>query len=248
MPEVVPTKVVGRRTAAFILDWLLVSVIGSLFFLLLAEKRPIGPHGASGFHFNSGADYYAVEGNRALIYVVLNLIVLIGIAVVLEGRTGATPGKALLGLRVVNREGAPPGLGRAAARLSGWVVDGFPYFPWGLTGLIVSLASKGNRRVGDMMGDTFVVRVADAGVPVALTEQPHPVSTVAIPAPGRDAFGNVVPGAETAPVTAAFGTAAAQSQPAAPPPNAAADWYPDPTGAKRLRYWDGAVWTSHTAD
>ncbi|MGH2712105.1 MAG: DUF2510 domain-containing protein [Actinomycetota bacterium] len=27
-----------------------------------------------------------------------------------------------------------------------------------------------------------------------------------------------------------------------------ADWYPDPSGEARLRYWDGAAWTDHTSD
>ncbi len=32
-------------------------------------------------------------------------------------------------------------------------------------------------------------------------------------------------------------------------PNAAqANWYPDPTGQARLRYWDGSRWTNHAAD
>jgi hypothetical protein len=26
-----------------------------------------------------------------------------------------------------------------------------------------------------------------------------------------------------------------------------ANWYPDPSGQARLRYWDGARWTDHTA-
>jgi hypothetical protein len=36
---------------------------------------------------------------------------------------------------------------------------------------------------------------------------------------------------------------------AAPPPMTSrpADWYPDPHGEARLRYWDGARWTEHTA-
>src|SRR5437588_11566449 len=33
-------------------------------------------------------------------------------------------------------------------------------------------------------------------------------------------------------------------QPAAVP----AGWHPDPWGQRRLRYWDGAQWTGHTAD
>jgi hypothetical protein len=33
-----------------------------------------------------------------------------------------------------------------------------------------------------------------------------------------------------------------------PPAGGAADWYPDPSGQKRLRYWDGSAWTDHTAD
>ncbi|MEA2427047.1 MAG: hypothetical protein QOF37_675 [Thermoleophilaceae bacterium] len=33
-----------------------------------------------------------------------------------------------------------------------------------------------------------------------------------------------------------------------PPPGGAADWYPDPRGEKRLRYWDGSQWTRHVAD
>ena len=38
----------------------------------------------------------------------------------------------------------------------------------------------------------------------------------------------------------------ASAQPAAAA--APADWYPDPRGEKRLRYWDGSQWTDHTAD
>jgi hypothetical protein len=44
---------------------------------------------------------------------------------------------------------------------------------------------------------------------------------------------------------------AAQQQPQAAQPAAGgqpADWYPDPRGEKRLRYWDGTQWTDHTAD
>jgi Protein of unknown function (DUF2510)/Domain of unknown function (DUF4234) len=40
--------------------------------------------------------------------------------------------------------------------------------------------------------------------------------------------------------------------PPPPPPQPAAqtpaDWYPDPTGQARLRYWDGTTWTHHTTN
>lgn len=36
--------------------------------------------------------------------------------------------------------------------------------------------------------------------------------------------------------------------PAAPPPLPPADWYADPHGVARLRYWDGQAWTEHTAN
>jgi hypothetical protein len=48
---------------------------------------------------------------------------------------------------------------------------------------------------------------------------------------------------------AAPAQSAPAAQPAAPAAAAAkADWYPDPRGEKRLRYWDGSQWTDHTAD
>jgi hypothetical protein len=33
-----------------------------------------------------------------------------------------------------------------------------------------------------------------------------------------------------------------------PPPGGTPDWYPDPRGEKRLRYFDGNQWTDHVAD
>lgn len=35
--------------------------------------------------------------------------------------------------------------------------------------------------------------------------------------------------------------------PPPPPPSVPAGWYPDPNGQPVQRYWDGAVWTEHTA-
>jgi hypothetical protein len=42
------------------------------------------------------------------------------------------------------------------------------------------------------------------------------------------------------------GATGAPPAPATPLPPPA--WHPDPQGQARLRYWDGARWTEHTAD
>ena len=58
-------------------------------------------------------------------------------------------------------------------------------------------------------------------------------------------------GGGSAPPPAAAAPAAAPAQPQAAAPASGgqpADWYPDPRGEKRLRYWDGSQWTDHTAD
>lgn len=66
------------------------------------------------------------------------------------------------------------------------------------------------------------------------------------------------PGPGVPPGSVPTPTPAQEGQPgvaAAPPANAPAapavapaGWYPDPSGAHRLRYWDGRTWTEHIAD
>jgi hypothetical protein len=58
--------------------------------------------------------------------------------------------------------------------------------------------------------------------------------------PDRQRAGGAVGGAGTSPVGAA-GAAPARTG------TAAAGWYADPWAQARLRYWDGASWTEHTA-
>ena len=55
-------------------------------------------------------------------------------------------------------------------------------------------------------------------------------------------------------IVRALRSAAAPPPPPPPPPEpepapaVPADWYPDPHGVARLRYWDGSAWTDHVAD
>jgi hypothetical protein len=121
--------------------------------------------------WREGATFLAAAAWLAYLVVVLWLV---------QGRTGATVGKLMFGIRTVDAEGGPPGLGRQLVRGVGGVVDAAPFcfmplLP--LVGLITMLATKDHRRVGDMLGGSYVVRATAAGSSLRiddLTVAPHP--------------------------------------------------------------------------
>lgn len=80
-----------------------------------------------------------------------------------------------------------------------------------------------------------------AGAPIGQGQAPYAAQPQA-PAAQPQQQGYAAQPAAAAPVQ--------PQTPAAEPAAAAAkaDWYPDPRGEKRLRYWDGSTWTDHTAD
>ncbi len=77
------------------------------------------------------------------------------------GRRGATPGKRLMGLRVVQTSGSPVTVGQAVVRNFLRFIDGMPLFTYAF-GMASCLASKRFQRLGDLAAGTVVVYV---GVP-----------------------------------------------------------------------------------
>ncbi len=147
------TKVVGRRVAALLVDSVLVGVVN--FVLLIAISAVAGTTETSGSSFS-----FNVEGAAAGVYLVVALGVAVAYFVVWQGRTGATLGKRMVDIRVVKDDGSgdPPGVGRALARWFLFIADGFPYVIPYLTGFVVALSTKDNKRIGDMVASTLVVR------------------------------------------------------------------------------------------
>ena len=92
-------------------------------------------------------------------------------------REGRTPGKAMLGLRVVDARGLPLSLEQSFVRNVGRVLDFAPVL-YGLGGL-VALLDRDGRRLGDLLADTLVVRdegnsrrrMAAANLPETLRRQ-----------------------------------------------------------------------------
>src|SRR5439155_168974 len=66
------------------------------------------------------------SSSHRVIWIALSIIAGLVIFVVIPGLRGWSPGKALVGIRLVNAEGSPPGILRAFLRYILWIVDGFP--------------------------------------------------------------------------------------------------------------------------
>ncbi len=195
-----PTAVFGRRCLAVLIDSLLIFV--PVVMLLTASFEYLE---TSDLPFADGQEFcdtymdqrdgicvhvddrvYFSDGNdpgSTLLWLGLTVVLL----VILQGLTGWTPGKLLVGIRCVREDGQACGVFKALVRWVLWIVDGFPYF-LPLVGFIVGLTTVGHRRVGDMAAKTFVVRRAAMGSPIVvpgLTAPPPPPATPARGAPRR---------------------------------------------------------------
>lgn len=73
-----------------------------------------------------------------------------------EGLSGATPGKRLLGLRVVSEDGGRAGLTRSFLRNILRVIDGLPTL--GIVAAVLISTSDERARFGDRVAETRVVR------------------------------------------------------------------------------------------
>jgi uncharacterized RDD family membrane protein YckC len=77
---------------------------------------------------------------------------------------GQTPGKRLLGIRVIQARGTAVSFYQSAARNLVRIVDALPFF-YGV-GFLVAALNRENRRLGDLAADTLVVHVERHARPV----------------------------------------------------------------------------------
>jgi uncharacterized RDD family membrane protein YckC len=196
MPPSDPTAVVGRRILAYIIDFVILAVLVVVLFANLASSE----EQSSAFQAeltcelinnNPDADYVCINADTTVILIETGQFALIGLITLLYGFvthmllpaiTGFSPGKAMVGLRIVNQETfAKAGFGANFLRWILWIVDSAPWcFP--LVGLITGLSSNGHRRVGDMAAKTVVIdrKWMDHPLPIAGVNAVAPL----MPAPG----------------------------------------------------------------
>ena len=84
-----------------------------------------------------------------------------GYYVLLEGLLGATLGKLLVGLRIVDSAGHRPGVHRIFIRTLLRLIEVNPVAAGGLPAGLFVLYTKDRQRLGDILAGTYVLRVRD---------------------------------------------------------------------------------------
>jgi len=124
---------VGSRALAFIID----SVVKGLCMVLLIV-------------------YTQLTDSMGPAFIIFLMIIWVGYHVVLEAVTaGKTPGKHLVGIRVVKADGTRISTLDSIIRNVLRLVDMMPVFY--MTGIIVVFFERYNRRLGDVVADTLVI-------------------------------------------------------------------------------------------
>src|SRR5512138_2766755 len=115
-PAANPTAVVGKRIVAAIVDAIIGAIVFSIVFFgifadstdtrgfsdICSNARDVGDQPV--LCFTLGDKAYATEGGDSIAVILSTLGFGLLNAVVLQGATGASIGKHLLGLRVVNKD------------------------------------------------------------------------------------------------------------------------------------------------
>jgi serine/threonine-protein kinase len=166
-----PTAPMGRRVFAVLLDALVLAVMANALLVaaVVSTYKQVPAVQGSESVASTCDDFGDVRGCREFgntIYVSeglsldvapFALVAGVMMLIVLQGVTGATVGKFLVGLRVVDRDGRPPGLARATVRTVMLVIDAAPWaVP--LLGWAVAVTHPRHRRLGDLAAGTMVVR------------------------------------------------------------------------------------------
>lgn len=137
----------GRRFAALVVDFILLSL---MFFPITRIVKGTWMMSVSDHRWSSG---WLVTDPICLVF----LLIIFLYFTLFEGLVGATIGKMIVGLRVVNLDGDKPGLKRSIVRNVLRVVDSLPVL--NIVGIVLIVRSSERARFGDRVAETRVIRV-----------------------------------------------------------------------------------------
>lgn len=129
------SSIVVRRWGATVLDFLIFVVLLAVALNQRESRQP-----------------FALAGCTVLVLAYYPL---------LEWRFGATVGKWVCRVRVVDEQGRRPSLGQALVRTLLRLIDVNPLLLGGIPAGVTVLASKSRQRLGDMVARTFVLKLED---------------------------------------------------------------------------------------
>jgi uncharacterized RDD family membrane protein YckC len=141
-----PIAGIGSRTLAHMVDWLILAVAWAVAILAFSVVAPLIDVWGQ---LSSVGQVAAVLGVFATFWVYWTATEVL--------MSGQSPGKKLMGIRVVRQDGSPVGLFESAVRNLIRFVDLLPSFY--AVGLVAMLIDKQNRRLGDLAAGTVLVRV-----------------------------------------------------------------------------------------
>jgi uncharacterized RDD family membrane protein YckC len=146
---------VGSRLVAAIID---TAIQGAVILLL-----SLGLFGLGSIGFETD---FALIG-----FVTVFFLVVFAYFPIFEGMWGGrTPGKRVMRLRVVRKDGHPVELSQVAVRNLVRIVD---FLPWMYSlGALVMILTSSSQRLGDLAAGTLVIRESPAPAPAPILDQP----------------------------------------------------------------------------
>jgi len=157
-----------RRIVAAVLDLLVVAILGGICWAMVVRATgdavPATSFENPGNACGTTDDWSCVSlrqgdtvyiSDHAGLATLGFLVPCIALMLIVQGKTGRTPGKLLLGLRLTRSDGQRPGVPRLVMRTAAGAVDMFPGLP--VIGVLAVLGSHGRRRFADVVVGTRVV-------------------------------------------------------------------------------------------
>ena len=186
-PDIIPA--LRRRIAALAIDLglvgLLTALVGRSRFqrFAIADRTP-GTNEpiwtseqftalsdlSQGFNrkFERGDTLFVIDGMGVLLTLLVGLVLTSIVFVAVPANTGWSPGKKLLGLRVIDSDANTPPLLAFVARTIVGVIDLIPFLVPGLLGFVLARNHSDGHRLGDRIAGTTVV---DARKPVRYVDR-----------------------------------------------------------------------------
>ncbi len=146
MEKTIEPATIWQRFFAVLLDFIFFCII---FFPVTRIVKGVWLMGASDHRWAKGLFITDPLCIAFLIFMFLYFVLL-------EAFWGKTLGKMALGIKVINSAGKAPGIKKALTRNALRVVDSLPSF--NILAIILILATKENRRFGDIMAKTLVIK------------------------------------------------------------------------------------------